>query len=68
MTGKRVLLDQMPCLMGLAIDITQRKEAAAQIEWLSHFDALTGLANPSLLDDRFQRAQHGHSASAPGAR
>jgi diguanylate cyclase (GGDEF)-like protein len=43
-------------LLGVVIDITQRNEAKAQIEWLSHFDALTGLANQRMLGDRFQFA------------
>jgi diguanylate cyclase (GGDEF)-like protein/PAS domain S-box-containing protein len=55
-SGKRFLLDQKLCLMGLGIDITQSKAASARIEWLSHFDMLTGLANQSLLRDRFQHA------------
>ncbi len=55
-SGKRFVLDQKPCLMGVGVDITQRKVANARIEWLSHFDVLTGLANQSLLRDRFQHA------------
>jgi len=52
-------------LLGVLIDISQSKEASEHILWLSHFDALTGLANLSLLGDRFrlamsmaQRSQH----------
>jgi diguanylate cyclase (GGDEF)-like protein/PAS domain S-box-containing protein len=55
-SGKRYLIDQTPCLMGLAIDITQNRQANARVQWLSHFDALTGLANLSLLSDRFAHA------------
>ncbi len=55
-TGNRFMLDQKLCLMGLAIDITQRRAANARIDWLSHFDPLTGLANSNLLSDRFQHA------------
>ena len=55
-SGKRFLREQQACLMGLAIDITQRRQANARIEWLSHFDRLTGLVNLSLLGDRFQHA------------
>ena len=55
-TGKRFLFEQKVCLMGMGIDITQRKEANERIQWLSHFDSLTGLANHSLLNDRFNHA------------
>jgi diguanylate cyclase (GGDEF)-like protein/PAS domain S-box-containing protein len=55
-SGKRFLLDQKTCLMGMAIDITQHKAAAARVAWLQSFDALTGLANQSLLGDRFRHA------------
>ena len=37
-------------------DITERKAAAAQIEYLAHHDALTHLPNRTLLRDRFEQA------------
>ena len=37
-------------------DITERKEAAARIEYLAYHDSLTGLANRTLLADRLTRA------------
>ncbi|MFZ4625787.1 MAG: EAL domain-containing protein [Rhodoferax sp.] len=43
-------------LLGVVIDISQSKEASEHILWLSHFDVLTGLANLSLLGDRFRLA------------
>jgi diguanylate cyclase (GGDEF)-like protein/PAS domain S-box-containing protein len=55
-TGKRWMAEGKPCLMGMGIDISQRREANERIQWLSHFDALTGLANHSLLGDRFNHA------------
>jgi diguanylate cyclase (GGDEF)-like protein/PAS domain S-box-containing protein len=55
-SGKRFLMEQQPCLMGLAIDITQRRQANEKIERLAHFDTLTGLANLGLLGDRFRHA------------
>lgn len=55
-SGKRFILDGKPCLMGMAIDTSQHRQAHARIEWLSHFDALTGLANLRLLNDRVQHA------------
>jgi len=57
-SGRRFMQQQQPCLMGLAIDITQRRQANARLEWLSHFDPLTGLANLSLLGDRFHLAMN----------
>ncbi|HEY5801778.1 MAG TPA: response regulator, partial [Burkholderiaceae bacterium] len=43
---------------GVAIDITERKEAEARIEYLANHDALTGLANRTLLGDRITQAMH----------
>ena len=55
-SGKRFLYGEKLCLMGMAIDITQNKQANERIQWMSHFDSLTGLANQSLLKDRFVHA------------
>ncbi len=44
-------------MIGTNIDITARKEAEAQIEYLAFYDPLTGLANRKLLTDRAQHAQ-----------
>jgi diguanylate cyclase (GGDEF)-like protein/PAS domain S-box-containing protein len=55
-SGKRFVFEQKLCLMGMGIDITQRREASARIQWLSHFDPLTGLANRNLLSDRVNQA------------
>jgi diguanylate cyclase (GGDEF)-like protein/PAS domain S-box-containing protein len=38
--------------VGIFSDITQHKEAEARIQRLAHFDALTGLPNRTLLNDR----------------
>lgn len=37
-------------------DITERKAAVARIEFLAHYDVLTGLPNKLLFQDRFQLA------------
>lgn len=37
-------------------DITQRKESQERIEYLAHYDVLTGLANRALLADRLRIA------------
>lgn len=44
-------------MIGTNIDITARKQAEAQIEYLAYYDPLTGLANRKLLTDRMQQAQ-----------
>ena len=45
-------------------DVTERKRAAARIEQLAHFDALTGLPNRTFFASRLQQvlalAQHAH--------
>lgn len=42
--------------VGSFSDITSAKEAQNQIQWLSNFDALTGLPNLALLRDRTEQA------------
>lgn len=41
---------------GSLIDITQRKQAEAQIQFLAYFDSLTKLANRTLVQDRLSQA------------
>jgi len=41
---------------GVGIDVTQRKEQQARIEYLATHDALTDLANRNLLGDRINQA------------
>ncbi len=43
-------------VLGFFEDISARKEAEARIEHVAHHDALTGLANRTLLKDRMQQA------------
>jgi diguanylate cyclase (GGDEF)-like protein/PAS domain S-box-containing protein len=40
----------------IARDITERKESQKRIEYLAHYDPLTGLANRALLADRMKTA------------
>lgn len=42
--------------VSIFLDITQRKEAEAYIQHMANYDALTGLANRNLLNDRFSQA------------
>jgi PAS domain S-box-containing protein/diguanylate cyclase (GGDEF)-like protein len=43
-------------LVAVSRDITDRKQREQQIEYQAYHDALTGLPNPSLLQDRFKIA------------
>lgn len=42
--------------LGMMSDITKMKEHHASLEKLAHYDALTGLPNRNLLEDRFNQA------------
>jgi diguanylate cyclase (GGDEF)-like protein/PAS domain S-box-containing protein len=41
---------------GVALDTTERKRLAAQIEYMAHYDALTGLGNRFMLTKTLERA------------
>jgi diguanylate cyclase (GGDEF)-like protein/PAS domain S-box-containing protein len=41
---------------GTIEDITERKQAQEQVQYLAYYDALTGLANRTLLQDRISKA------------
>jgi diguanylate cyclase (GGDEF)-like protein/PAS domain S-box-containing protein len=51
---------------GTVEDITERRQSQARIEQQANYDALTGLANRSLLNDRLQQAIY--TAASYGAR
>lgn len=53
---KAVEAGQTPRLIVVSHDITDRKQAEADIAKLAYFDALTALPNRTLLDDRMARA------------
>nr|WP_321266641.1 bacteriohemerythrin [uncultured Sulfurimonas sp.] len=44
------------CIVGLATDITQRQLQQKHLEYIAHYDALTGLANRVLFSDRMNQA------------
>jgi len=45
-----------PFYEGTVLDITERKAAEGQVQFLAYYDALTGLPNRSLLADRLAKA------------
>jgi diguanylate cyclase (GGDEF)-like protein/PAS domain S-box-containing protein len=48
-SGRRTYIDGQPYVVGLGIDITVRKQAEERIQYLAHFDVLTGLPNRAQL-------------------
>ena len=48
--------DEFAFVLAFAEDISARKVAEAYVEHMAHHDALTGLANRSLLNDRLKQA------------
>jgi diguanylate cyclase (GGDEF)-like protein/PAS domain S-box-containing protein len=55
--------DGHPTYIGLVRDISQQRQAEAEIAHLAFFDQLTDLPNRRLLLDRLQRALHGSERS-----
>jgi diguanylate cyclase (GGDEF)-like protein/PAS domain S-box-containing protein len=58
LNGRRVCGDdgQLLCYEGFATDITERKVAEERVQFLAYYDALTGLPNRALLQDRLAKA------------
>jgi diguanylate cyclase (GGDEF)-like protein/PAS domain S-box-containing protein len=50
--AKPVIAGQEPRFIVISRDITERKQAEQDVEQLAYFDALTGLPNRTLLNDR----------------
>ncbi|WEN42603.1 putative signaling protein [Thauera sp. GDN1] len=54
----RPVVDDAGCVVGVSgtlNDITNQKEHEARLEFIAHYDPLTGLPNRVLLNDRLQR-------------
>jgi len=45
-------------LIGVMLDITERKRMEEQIKYMAQHDALTGLPNRNLLEDRYRQCIH----------
>ncbi len=57
LSAERILLNEEPHVVAFVQDITERKEAAARIDFLAHHDPLTHLPNRVLFRDRFDLAK-----------
>lgn len=55
-TGVRARLNNVNCLVGAGIDITARRAAEQQIQFLAYYDALTGLPNRVLFGEQLNQA------------
>ena len=64
-TFSNVVLDGKDVVVGFLRDITERKRAEDRIRYVGNHDALTGLANRALLEDRLDRRSRRRAAAAP---
>ncbi len=53
-TGRTLVRNGEIIRMGTMLDISERKEAEAQIRFMAHHDALTGLPNRVMLQERLE--------------
>jgi len=54
-TLSQITFDGNPAVLGVAIDVTQQKQALEEVEYLSYHDKLTGLYNRAYME---KRAKH----------
>jgi len=54
-SGTLINWGEKPATLNFVIDVTQRIESEKKIKHMAHHDALTGLANRWLMDDRLDR-------------
>jgi diguanylate cyclase (GGDEF)-like protein/PAS domain S-box-containing protein len=67
--GRRMRLNGRDAQLVAVVDITERRRTEAQIAYMAHHDALTGLPNRNLFHDRVEQliAQHIKSTCPPAA-
>src|SRR5260370_18089701 len=54
--------EEITGLIGVARNVTRRKEAEEQVQFLAHHDTLTGLANRTTFYDQLDEALEAHRA------
>lgn len=59
--------DQPPMILSIAVDITERRKAEEQLEWLSGHDPVTSLANKNLFLDVLPSRLAHHQAGGRSA-
>lgn len=57
-SSESIQLDEAPCMLITAHDVTTLKQAEQRLELLANFDTLTGLPNRALFRDRLTQAMH----------
>jgi diguanylate cyclase (GGDEF)-like protein/PAS domain S-box-containing protein len=54
-SGRRTAIGEIFYLVGIGLDIAERKRAEEKLHHLAHYDVLTGLPNRTLFLDRLER-------------
>lgn len=57
-SSESIQLDEEPCVLITARDVTTLKHAEQRLSYLANFDTLTGLPNRALFRDRLTQAMH----------
>jgi diguanylate cyclase (GGDEF)-like protein/PAS domain S-box-containing protein len=56
LTSQPITWNERPARMVMAVDVTERRRAEAEIQRLAYYDTLTGLPNRRLLADRLRQS------------
>ncbi|MEN6391510.1 MAG: PAS domain S-box protein, partial [Syntrophomonas sp.] len=59
--GETIEIDGEICLLSIISDITEQKQAEAQIKYLSYHDKLTGLYNRAFFEEELHRLDEGQA-------